>query len=357
MPAAATRSRSFRCSGMGEIVPGADLAAEIGAALEQQGTPLQDGDILVVTQKIVSKAEGCLVRLDDIEPSALATAVGGAVEQGRPRRRAGPAPEPPHRAHGARRDHQRDAPRPGVRQRRRRPVERRQRLRHPAARSTRTPPPRGCAPRSAQASGARIGVVISDTFGRAWREGQTNIAIGVAGVEALRHFEGQLDPTGYELRVTMLATADELASAAELVMGKVDAVPVAVVRGLERALGPGSARSWSARRPTTCSDERLQRRPSRSTIFWRSTCASGGSSTCGRFRLRASRRTSSRWTSRPEIGRRRSSAQLTAALPGRGPVLGRQVLGGGQLPAPTDRHVLLGGAWCSACQTPTATWC
>jgi coenzyme F420-0:L-glutamate ligase/coenzyme F420-1:gamma-L-glutamate ligase len=60
-------------------------------------------------------------------------------------------------------------------------------------------------------------------------------------VEALRHFEGQLDPTGYELRVTVLATADELASAAELVMGKVDGVPVALVRGLARALGPGTA--------------------------------------------------------------------------------------------------------------------
>src|SRR5207245_113118 len=92
------------------------------------------------------------------------------------------------------------------------------------------------------ASGAETGVIISDTFGRAWREGQTNVAIGAAGVEVLRHFEGQLDPTGYELRVTMLATADELAAAAELVMGKVDAVPVAVVRGLARALGSGSAR-------------------------------------------------------------------------------------------------------------------
>jgi coenzyme F420-0:L-glutamate ligase/coenzyme F420-1:gamma-L-glutamate ligase len=89
--------------------------------------------------------------------------------------------------------------------------------------------------------GARIGVVITDTHGRAWREGQINIAVGVAGVEALRHFEGQLDPTGYELRVTMLATADEIASAAELVMGKVDRVPAALVRGLARALGNGSA--------------------------------------------------------------------------------------------------------------------
>src|SRR5207249_3736466 len=92
------------------------------------------------------------------------------------------------------------------------------------------------------ASGVRIGVIISDTHGRAWREGQINLAIGVAGVEALRHFEGQLDPTGYELRVTVLATADEVASAAELVMGKVDGVPAALVRGLARALADGSAR-------------------------------------------------------------------------------------------------------------------
>jgi coenzyme F420-0:L-glutamate ligase/coenzyme F420-1:gamma-L-glutamate ligase len=90
-------------------------------------------------------------------------------------------------------------------------------------------------------AGVRLGLIISDTFGRAWREGQTNIAVGVSGVEALRHFEGQLDPTGYELRVTLLATADELASAAELVMGKIDRVPVAVVRGLSRALGNGTA--------------------------------------------------------------------------------------------------------------------
>src|SRR5260370_26975683 len=91
------------------------------------------------------------------------------------------------------------------------------------------------------ASSAQVGVVISDTHGRAWREGQINIAIGVAGVEPLRHFEGQRDPTGYELRVTMLATADEIASAAELVMGKIDRVPVALVRGLGRALGHGKA--------------------------------------------------------------------------------------------------------------------
>ena len=110
-----------------------------------------------------------------------------------------------------------------------------------SCRLIRTRPPRACGRVSSRARGCASGVVISDTFGRAWREGQTNIAVGVSGVEALRHFEGQVDPTGYELRVTMLATADELASAAELVMGKVDRVPVAIIRGLDRGLGEGSA--------------------------------------------------------------------------------------------------------------------
>ena len=227
--------------GMGEIEPGTDLAAVLGAALEEQGTPLQDGDILVVTQKIVSKAEGCLVQLDQVEPSPLAREWAERFAK--------------------------DARVVELVLRESRRIVRMERgviigeTRHGLVcanagvdcsnvggdRATLLPPdPDASAERLrvalSDASGARIGVIISDTFGRAWREGQTNVAIGVAGVEALRHFEGQTDPTGYELRVTMLATADELAAAAELVMGKVDGVPVALVRGLERALGPGSAR-------------------------------------------------------------------------------------------------------------------
>jgi coenzyme F420-0:L-glutamate ligase / coenzyme F420-1:gamma-L-glutamate ligase len=88
---------------------------------------------------------------------------------------------------------------------------------------------------------ARVGVVITDTFGRAWREGQTNVAIGVAGIQPMRNFEGVFDPTGYQLRVTLLATADEIAGAAELVMGKLDRVPVAIVRGIPDILGQGRA--------------------------------------------------------------------------------------------------------------------
>ena len=226
---------------IGEIESGTDLAAAIGAALVQQGTPLRDGDILVVTQKIVSKAEGCLVRLADVEPSALALEWAERWEK--------------------------DARVVELVLRESRRIVRMERgviiseTRHGLicanagvdqsnvgdARATLLPPdPDASAERLraalAGSSGARIGVIISDTFGRAWREGQTNIAIGVAGVEALRHFEGQVDPTGYELKVTLIASADELAGAAELVMGKVDRVPVALVRGLAHGLGAGTAR-------------------------------------------------------------------------------------------------------------------
>jgi coenzyme F420-0:L-glutamate ligase / coenzyme F420-1:gamma-L-glutamate ligase len=226
--------------GLGEIEPGADLAALIGAALEQQGTPLQDGDILVVTQKIVSKAEGALVRLRDVEPSGLASEwaalwnkdarlVELVLRESRRivRMERGVIISETH--HGL------VCANAGVDQSNVGGDSVTLLPKDPDASAERLRSALGAASR------AQIGVVISDTFGRAWREGQTNIAIGVAGVEALRHFEGQLDPTGYELRVTMLATADELASAAELVMGKVDGVPVALVRGLARALGPGSA--------------------------------------------------------------------------------------------------------------------
>jgi coenzyme F420-0:L-glutamate ligase/coenzyme F420-1:gamma-L-glutamate ligase len=226
--------------GLGEIVPGTDLAAAIGAALDGQGTPLQDGDILVVTQKVVSKAEGCLVRLAEVEPSALANewaalwnkdarVVELVLRQSRRIVRMERGVIISETRHGL------VCANAGVDQS------------NVGDDSVTLLPedPDASAERLREAlsgvTGAQIGVVISDTFGRAWREGQVNVAIGVAGVEALRHFEGQLDPTGYELRVTMLATADELASAAELVMGKIDGVPVALVRGLGRALGAGSA--------------------------------------------------------------------------------------------------------------------
>jgi coenzyme F420-0:L-glutamate ligase/coenzyme F420-1:gamma-L-glutamate ligase len=91
-------------------------------------------------------------------------------------------------------------------------------------------------------TGANVAVIITDTFGRAWREGHTNVAIGVAGMRPFADYVGQTDPHGYELRVSTLAVADELAAAAELVHGKLDGVPVAIVRGYAYPRGEGSAR-------------------------------------------------------------------------------------------------------------------
>lgn len=226
--------------GVGEIEPGADLAAILGAALDGQGTPLQDGDILVVTQKIVSKAEGCVVDLATVEPSELATRWASLWDKD-PRvvelvlRHSKRIVRMDRGVIIAETFHGLVCANAGVDQ-----------SNVGGGRVTLLPvDPDASAERLrsalSAATGARIGVVITDTHGRAWREGQINLAIGVAGVEALRHFEGQFDPTGYELRVTLLATADEIASAAELAMGKIDQVPAALVRGLGRALGQGTA--------------------------------------------------------------------------------------------------------------------
>jgi coenzyme F420-0:L-glutamate ligase/coenzyme F420-1:gamma-L-glutamate ligase len=83
------------------------------------------------------------------------------------------------------------------------------------------------------ASGAEVAVIVSDTFGRPWREGQTDVAIGIAGMHPLRSYIGEVDPHGHEFRVQELCVADEVASAAELVKGNTSRVPVAVVRGFE----------------------------------------------------------------------------------------------------------------------------
>jgi coenzyme F420-0:L-glutamate ligase/coenzyme F420-1:gamma-L-glutamate ligase len=91
-------------------------------------------------------------------------------------------------------------------------------------------------------TGQRVAVIVSDSFGRAWRQGTTDVAIGCAGLEPLRDLAGERDATGYELHATVIATADEIAGAAELVRGKLDGIPVVVVRGLDVA-GNGTARA------------------------------------------------------------------------------------------------------------------
>jgi coenzyme F420-0:L-glutamate ligase/coenzyme F420-1:gamma-L-glutamate ligase len=93
--------------------------------------------------------------------------------------------------------------------------------------------------RIAKLSGVEVGVIVSDSFGRAWRLGTTDVALGVAGIPAILDLDGQLDSVGYELHATQIAVADEIAGAAQLVMGKTDGIPAAIVRGL-RLSGEGS---------------------------------------------------------------------------------------------------------------------
>ncbi len=100
--------------------------------------------------------------------------------------------------------------------------------------------PDASAKRIRERLGGHVAVIVSDSFGRPWRQGIVGVAIGVAGLEPLQDLRGQLDRNGYELHATVIAVADELAGAAELVMGKTDAVPVAIVRGFA-ATGEGSA--------------------------------------------------------------------------------------------------------------------
>lgn len=217
--------------GLGEILPGADLVAEIAEACTGDGA-LRDGDILVVTSKIVSKAEGCQVELAEVEPSEFALRWAAQWdkdprvveivlrESRRVVRQIGPVliTETHHGFVCA--NSGVDQSSSGAKDRA---------LVLPAdpdasARQMRA----GFAAR-----GVNVGVVISDTFGRPWREGQTDIAIGVAGVPALRSYIGEVDPHGHEFRVQELCAVDELAAAGELVKGNTSRIPVAVIRGYE----------------------------------------------------------------------------------------------------------------------------
>ncbi len=215
--------RLLPVTGIGEVNPGADLVGLITGALapaHPSGHELCAGDVVVVTQKVVSKAEGRVVPLDHSDPAAKAALVD--AESVRVLRRRGDLvisetrhgfvcanagvdlsnvadgtaallPEDPDRS--ARRL------RAGLR----------------------------------RTLGVDVGVIVSDTFGHAWRRGVTDVAIGCAGVAAVLDLKGTPDAGGRALQATEICLADELASAAELVMGKDRAVPVAIVRGVPTA--------------------------------------------------------------------------------------------------------------------------
>lgn len=202
--------------GIGEVGPGADLAALIAAAAPW----LRDGDVLVVTSKIVSKAEG---RLVDVPP--------GGPERERARAdvlRAETARTVATRGHTriVATHHGFVMASAGIDASN---VDRSRLVLLPKDPDASA---RGLRDALARRHGLRVAVVISDTMGRPWRNGLTDVAIGAAGIEPLRDHRGQADPYGNELTLTQMAIVDEVAGAAELVKGKVDGVPVAVVRGL-----------------------------------------------------------------------------------------------------------------------------
>jgi coenzyme F420-0:L-glutamate ligase / coenzyme F420-1:gamma-L-glutamate ligase len=220
----------------GEIAAGADLAELVLAA----APPLAGGDVVVVAHKAVAKSEGRVVDLATVTPSARALEL--AAEGGDPRmaelvlresrrivrRRGGLLIAETH--HGF------VCASAGI-----------DRSNGPAADWVVLLPvdPDASAARLRaeleRRCGVRLGVVVADTMGRALRRGIVGTAIGSSGLEALRGYAGAVDPVGYELRTTAVAVADELASAADLVLGKLARVPAALIRGLDAA-GDGSAR-------------------------------------------------------------------------------------------------------------------
>jgi coenzyme F420-0:L-glutamate ligase/coenzyme F420-1:gamma-L-glutamate ligase len=217
--------------GLPEIRPADDLSALVLGALAAQGERLQAGDVAVVTSKVVSKAEGRTVSLEEVTPSPFAAE--WAAQHGKDARHVEVVLRESRRLvrmdrgliiaetrHGficanAGVDAS-NAGKPG------------ELLLLPV-----DPDASARAIRAGLREGAavEVAVVVSDTFGRPWRTGQTNVAIGCAGIGALRPYAGQVDPAGHLLVSTTIAVADELAGAAELAMGKLDRVPVAIVRG------------------------------------------------------------------------------------------------------------------------------
>ena len=213
--------------GMPEIEPGADLAALVDHHAE-----LADGDIVVVTSKIVSKAEGCTVELANVTPSRFATdwatrwnkdpRVVEVVlsESARIVRQVADLLITETRHGFVCANSGVDQSSSGA-----------------AGRVLVLPPDPDASARRLRAALSRearsIAVIVTDTFGRPWREGQTDIAIGVAGIRPILSYVGQHDPHGHEFHVQEICVVDEIAGAAELVKGNVSRVPVAIVRGYE----------------------------------------------------------------------------------------------------------------------------
>ena len=231
-----SRLQIWAVEGMGEVRPGDQLGELVAdACAAPPNGPLADGDVLVVTQKVVSKAEGQLVAIDPDDPLShkqlvedeavrivrrrgdlvitetrhgFVCANAGVDLSNVERGYAALLPEDSDRSARRIRD--------GLRAR----------------------------------AGVEVGVIVSDTFGRTWRRGLTDVAIGCAGIGAIVDYRGTEDSLGRELHVTEVAVVDELAGAADLVMGKADGIPVAVIRGVDPSwLRRGEVRAEIVRDP------------------------------------------------------------------------------------------------------------
>ena len=201
--------------GMGEVLPGTDLAAAIASAAPW----LRDGDVLVVTSKIVSKAEGRLVDVPVSGPEREAARDELlAAETARPVARRG-------RTRIVQTHHGFVLASAGIDASN---VERSRLVLLPKDPDASA---RGLRSALKERTGLDVAVIVSDTMGRPWRNGLTDVALGAAGLEAVRDYRGETDAYGNELHITQMAVADELAAAADLVKGKRDQIPVAVVRG------------------------------------------------------------------------------------------------------------------------------
>jgi len=221
---------------------GDNLGEIVVTAANKQGAQLKNDDVVVVAQKIVSKAEGRFVSLGDVKPSAKARRIAGAMnkdsrhievilrETKRVVRQRG-AHLIVETRHGlvcanAGVDKSNVEGEDVVTLLPMNPDSSARRIRRQIRES----------------AGKVVSVIVSDTFGRPWRLGQTNVAIGLSGMRPLIDYRGTKDMFGYPLSVTRMAVADELAAAAELVMNKVDGIPVAIIRGYSHPRARGSAR-------------------------------------------------------------------------------------------------------------------
>ena len=229
----------FGVPGLPEIEAGSDLAGMIAGAAAGAGDPLADGDVVVITSKIVSKAEGRTLDLATIEPSPFAKEYAEKWEKD-PRvvelvlresrrivRQLGPVLITETR-HGF------ICANAGVDQSSSGGHDRAVLLPLDPDASA-----RGFRARFG-ALGLNVAVIVSDTFGRPWREAQTDVAIGLAGMSPVVSYIGQVDPHGHEFRVQALCAADEMAAAAELVKGNISRVPVGVIRGFPWEVDEGA---------------------------------------------------------------------------------------------------------------------